>query len=281
MIHPNFLDKGEESERNYREGDLLKISQGLTMWKWVGTVDSENYPAEGYYLREGLVDRDFAWYYDGSEWKSYIAIEEIVLSAEKEIFVGEKTEMKVGFFPGNGTLVGGRTKFYTKTPDIASVDEQGNVYGLAAGTAEIVAVAEDLFAGRFSGSVYVTVREKTGGEVLKAEILPFAFRTKRGEEPDLSGLSVLFTYTDGRTETKLATDPVLTGFDKTQVGIQICKLSYEAYGVRYESEIRVTVTEKETDGCGSAVNAFPAWLATIAVFPLFRKLTSRRKEYEK
>lgn len=60
MIHPNFLDKGEESERNYREGDLLKISQGLTMWKWVGTVDSENNPAEGYYLREGLVDRDFA-----------------------------------------------------------------------------------------------------------------------------------------------------------------------------------------------------------------------------
>lgn len=279
VVHPNFLDKEKESERNYVKGDLLCVSSGLVMWKWVGTVDSENNPEEGYYVRDGQTEKDYTWYYNGSQWKSYVAIEQMNVSAKKELFVGEKTNVSVTFSPENGTLVGEKTKFYTKDPTVASIDENGTVYALSAGTVEIVAVAEDLFAGRFSESVSVVVREKQA-DVLKAEVVSFAFRVNMGEEPDLSGLSVLLTDADGGKEIKTAIDPVLTGFDKNKVGVQKCVLSYSVDGVNYESEIEITVNGGESGGCASSVGGLSVW---AAAFPLFAVRVSlrRKKEDEK
>ena len=95
----------------------------------------------------------------------------------------------------------------------------------------------------------VTVKEKTpepAEAVLSALVVTAPEKTEyeRGEELDLTGMTVTAVYSDGKEKEVREEDCTVEGYDKDAVGQQTITVSYTEKGVTKEADFQVTVKEK-------------------------------------
>ncbi len=130
--------------------------------------------------------------------------------------------------------------WHSENPDIAEVDERGNVTAVAYGSTEIRAVTAD---GKIEAVSKVTVSEPASGPYIiginiNKEPDKKVYTYKVDEEIELSGIKLEAVYSDNNKKPVTDIENIIPdGYDCKQTGEQIIKISYGGFTAEYSVEV--------------------------------------------
>ena len=242
-------------ETMYKQGDIIKLKAGLTVYGHSGVTDAANgnwTNAKGMLYREAVLKQDVMYRFAGTGWSLYIPYTDIAVANEEiEVALGSKNAV-VGAsrVPSNATS--GTFTYVSSDETVLTVSENGRINALKVGEATITVTLSGV----------ATVRVKITNKIvsLKTEKL---FLEPGTTEIDLTKVKGVYVYGDGSTEeaTDLA-NAMVVGFDPDEKGEQILTIRVKHNGVDYTTNLIVEIREKPVEsnddnstsggGCGSS-----------------------------
>ncbi len=152
--------------------------------------------------------------------------------------INESVKINAEVLPANTTNKS--VNWNSENPDIAKVDEQGNVTAVAYGSTEIKAVTAD---GKIEAVSKVTVSEPASEPYvtninINKEPEKKIYTYRIDEKIDLSGIELEVVYSDNNTKPVTDAENIIpNGYDCKRTGEQIIKISYGGFTAEYSIEV--------------------------------------------
>lgn len=154
---------------------------------------------------------------------------------EKIVYIGRTAQLNAVFTPENTTNKA--LEWSVSDNSIATVDENGAVTAVSAGSAVITAKSAD---GGYTASIKILVTDPEMSSVtIKKLPSKTQYTYKSGEALSLDGIELEVAYTDGSKETVTDVSQMkASGFSDTKEGSQTVTVEYKGF----EAEFNVTVS---------------------------------------
>jgi uncharacterized protein YjdB len=188
----------------YKAGDKITFLAGMPIYAWKGSLDENNYPAEGKgcLIVEGYVTEDIVYYCyeeDGvkSLWQIYKEYTDFTVNPSVTLTVGGTGSIGAVKTPIDATT--GKFTYESSDPAVVTVTKDGNLAGLGIGTATVTVTltgGKDADGNALDPIVKtVTVTVKKGIKSVSGEIT-----VTKGATIDLADYEITVRYTDGTEE---------------------------------------------------------------------------------
>ncbi len=239
-------------ETMYKQGDVIKLMKGLTVYGHSGVTDAANGTwsnKNGMLYREAVLQEDVMFRFAGTGWSLYIPYTGIEVESEEiEIALGSKNSV-VGArrVPSNATS--GTFKYVSSDETVLTVSENGKINALKVGEAIITVT---LSGEESVGDKVATVKVKVTNKIVSLKITEKLILEPGTTEIDLSKVKGVYEYGDGSTEeaTDLA-NAMVVGFDPEEKGEQVLTIRVKHNGVNYTANLIVEIREKTEESNGS------------------------------
>lgn len=239
-------------ETMYKQGDLIKLMKGLTVYGHSGVIDANNGTwsnKNGMLYREAVLQEDVMFRFAGTGWSLYVPYTGIEVESEEiEIALGSKNSV-VGArrVPSNATS--GTFKYVSSDETVLTVSENGKINALKVGEAIITVT---LSGEESVGDKVATVKVKVTNKIVSLKITEKLILEPGTTEIDLSKVKGVYEYGDGSTEeaTDLA-NAMVVGFDPEEKGEQVLTIRVKHNGVNYTANLIVEIREKTEESSGS------------------------------
>ena len=239
-------------ETMYKQGDVIKLMKGLTVYGHSGVTDAANGTwsnKNGMLYREAVLQEDVMFRFAGTGWSLYVPYTGIEVESEEiEIALGSKNSV-VGArrVPSNATS--GTFKYVSSDETVLTVSENGKINALKVGEAIITVT---LSGEESVGDKVATVKVKVTNKIVSLKITEKLILEPGTTEIDLSKVKGVYEYGDGSTEeaTDLA-NAMVVGFDPEEKGEQVLTIRVKHNGVNYTANLIVEIREKTEESNGS------------------------------
>lgn len=240
-------------ETMYKQGDVIKLMKGLTVYGHSGVTDAANgnwSNKNGMLYREAVLQEDVMFRFAGTGWSLYVPYTDIEVESEEiEIALGSKNSV-VGArrVPSNATS--GTFKYVSSDETVLTVSENGKINALKVGEAIITVT---LSGEESVGDKVATVKVKVTNKIVGLKITEKLILEPGTTEIDLSKVKGVYEYGDGSTEeaTDLA-NAMVVGFDPEEKGEQVLTIRVKHNGVNYTANLIVEIREKTEESNGSS-----------------------------
>lgn len=190
-----------------------------------------------------LGDEGFDIYYGYGfpEFEKFITDETVYVSGigfaeeEKTVYVGKSEDLKIQIAPENASNKA--VEWSSSNPEIVTVDENGRVTAVAAGSAEITAKTAD---GGYTATVKILAADPEITSVtVKKSPAKTNYTYKSNESLSLDGIELEAAYSDGTKVTVTDTSQMTaSGFSVSDEGTQTVTVEYKGF----KAQFNVTVS---------------------------------------
>ena len=255
----------------YKQGDKITFKKGMPIYAWKGNETESNRPleGEGYLIIEGYLDDDYTYYcYDEngtrSLWSYYKEYTDFTVSSEMTISAGGTASVGAVRVPADATT--GTFTYASSDESIVTVTAQGNMIGMAAGTATITVT---LSGGMDENGEPLDdiVKTITVTVVRSISSISGSIEIAAGTQFDPSQYQLTVTYSDGSTEQISLSDERVTlqNIDTSTVGETTYNVAVTIDGETMRGTVTVRVVEASGGGgCGSSVAGTVLALTALA-----------------
>ena len=235
-----------EPEKDFREGDILTVKQGLPLYHWTGSVDEERniINGTGYLIIDGYVLKDYRYRFDGQQWHFYKEYEDITATKQQITMLINATE-NVGVVRVPSDATTGTFTYESSDTSVVTVSEAGVLFGVAEGTATITVTLDGGIAGLKTITVEVTVEDG----IIGLKFNPSTINIKVGEDISFKGVKANLLYASGTLGDEVSLEnATVSGYDKNKETTQNVTVAVMIDDVLYTGTLQVKRNVEE--GCG-------------------------------
>lgn len=256
----------------YFAGDVITLKKGMGFYKWVGETDSNNVPqGSGDFVKVGELKYDMTFTYNenGKFFLEIPVADAKVLEETVSLGMGETHATNVVAIPSYCSNA--EWFFAVADPSVASVNSQGLIKGLKIGSTKVTATLKTIAGVKIKELTYtVSVTDSVSGIIITSDK---AVELTKGESFDFASVkerfgvkAVVLMVSGAKGEEVDLSGARITGYDPDKVGEQTLTFRVSINGKSVTGELKVTVKEAKSGGCGGSVDF--GSLIIIALLPL-------------
>lgn len=256
----------------YLAGDVITLRKGMGFYKWVGETDSNNVPqGSGDFVKVGELKYDMTFTYNenGKFFLEIPVADAKVLEETVSLGMGETHATNVVAIPSYSSNA--EWFFAVADPSVASVNSQGLIKGLKIGSTKVTATLKTIAGVKIKELTYtVSVTDSVSGIIITSDK---AVELTKGESFDFASVkerfgvkAVVLMVSGAKGEEVDLSGARITGYDPDKVGEQTLTFRVSVNGKSVTGELKVTVKEAKSGGCGGSVDF--GSLIIIALLPL-------------
>lgn len=253
----------------YLVGDVITLKKGMGFYKWIGGTDANNVPqGSGDFVKVGELKYDMTFTYN-ENGKFFLEIpvsDAKVLEETVSLGMGETHATNVVAIPSYCSNAEWFFDVADKT--VASVNAQGLIKGLKIGSTKVTATLKTIAGDTIKTLTYtVSVTDSVSGIIITSDK---AVELTKGESFDFASVkerfgikAVILMVSGAKGQEVDLSGARITGYDPEKVGEQTLTFRITVDGKSVTGELKVTVKEAKSGGCGSSVDYGALALAVL------------------